>query len=285
MSAKRYKRNYRWLIPPLLIIAILILGAYVVVDALFSDNIQGERIPLPSVKRVSLAALREDTAYTWDDTLMLINAAYPLPEEYTPLLTEYKDSGLSMSLAIAKSYEALSDAVEQNANDDLYISSAARTHAEQEAVYADDPTVAAKPGQSEHEAGLALDLYVSGHAGKEFLDSKAGKYVNEHCTEYGFIIRYPRFAKAITGIGFEPWHVRYVGVAHSTRMETYDLTLEEYIDSLQIGEFYRSNGYIISRQKPQEETLLIPTECTKLHISPDNTGCYIITGICKEDTL
>lgn len=282
---KHYKRNYRWMLIPLCIVLGLIVLIYVGIQLIFRENIQDERIALPAVKRVSVASLQSDPLCTWDDSLMLISTEHPLPADYSPTLTTYKDSGLSMAPALVTSYESLSAAVSATVHDKLFVADAARTNAEQQAEYANDPTVATKPGCSEHEAGLALDVYVEGFSGASFIKSDAGKYIRDHATEYGFIIRYPRFAEAITGIGYEPWHIRYVGIAHSTRMAEYSLTLEEYIASLEVGAFYRSGDYIISRQQASDDTLLIPVECEMLHISPDNTGCYIITGSCKEDTV
>ncbi len=284
MKQKRYKRNYRWLIVPLLLFAVIGIGIAVICYGLFRDDIQSERIPHPVIERVSIASLKEHPDCVWDESLLLVNAKHPLDEDFQPSLCEYNDSGLSMSHAITDAYAKLSQAVAAHSNDTLYISSAYRTQEEQAVLYEDDPTIAAKPRTSEHETGLALDLYVSGYAGKEFIKSRAGQYVNEHCGEYGFIIRYPLGKSAITGFPYESWHVRYVGVAHSSRIKQYDLTWEEYIDELKIGTFYRHNTYIISRQKADEETLLLPVECNRFHISPDNTGCYIITGTVKEDS-
>lgn len=94
--------------------------------------------------------------------------------------------------------------------------------------------------------------------------------------KYGFIIRYPLFKKHITGIRFEPWHIRYVGLPHSEIIYKERLTLEEYIESLEVGRYYRFKNYYISRQ--QGEKLLIPSNLTDVVVSPDNTGFYIITG-------
>lgn len=65
-----------------------------------------------------------------------------------------------------------------------------RTSAEQEKLYEDDSAVANKPYASEHQTGLAADVYVRYFAGEGFLKSKAGRYVNLNCYKYGFIIRY-----------------------------------------------------------------------------------------------
>ena len=73
----------------------------------------------------------------------------------------------------------------------------------------------AKPGCSEHQTGLAMDLGVSGcrDLTERFADTDAYKWLRKHAHEYGFIIRYPRGGTAETGYAFEPWHVRYIGDA------------------------------------------------------------------------
>ncbi|MDR2546632.1 MAG: M15 family metallopeptidase [Lachnospiraceae bacterium] len=88
------------------------------------------------------------------------------------------------------------------------------------------------PGSSEHQAGLAIDILSSEYRvfNVGFADTKAGKWLNEHSHEYGFILRYPREKEYITGIDFEPWHFRYVGREAAQVMKEEGLTLEEFWD-------------------------------------------------------
>lgn len=113
-------------------------------------------------------------------------------------------------------------------------------------------------------------------AGQGFLKSKAGQFVNSESWKYGFIIRYPSYGKSSTGIKFEPWHIRYVGKPHAAIIYNDRLTLEKYIDSLKKGEWYAADGYLISRQELGEKVNM-PKSYSSAVISPDNTGCYIIT--------
>lgn len=86
----------------------------------------------------------------------------------------------------------------------------------------------ADPGTSEHHTGLAFDVAVTGEA--SFGATKHAIWLREHCWEYGFILRYPADKAHITKISHEPWHIRYVGTAHSLIMRDENLCLEEYID-------------------------------------------------------
>lgn len=213
-----------------------------------------------------------------DQSLMLINTEHMLPDDFVAETTEYKDTGVIMNTCITTAYAALSDAVKEECGDKLYISSGIRTKKHQQELYEEAPQTATIPGASEHETGLCMDVYVAYYAGDGFLKSKAGQFVNYHCDEYGFIIRYPSYGEKKTGIRFEPWHIRYVGFPHSELMYNNKLTLEEYIDSLEEGMCYEAAGYLITRQRPVDGTIFVPSGCESYVISPDNTGCYIITG-------
>ena len=107
---------------------------------------------------------------------------------------------------------------------------AAREKAEQVAA-----TRVAPPGTSEHNTGLAVDIlsgdYYNHHGGIEesFEYDAEAIWMKAHCAEYGFILRYPKGKQDITGIIFEPWHFRYVGVEAATYIMENDLTLEEYL--------------------------------------------------------
>ncbi len=84
----------------------------------------------------------------------------------------------------------------------------------------------ARPGHSEHQTGLAIDV---GAISQAWGSTKAGKWVARHGHEYGFIVRYPQGKERITGYRWEPWHLRHVGVGTATHLKKTGLTLEEYL--------------------------------------------------------
>ena len=92
-------------------------------------------------------------------------------------------------------------------------------------------TVVARPYTSEHHTGMAVDILGSGYSSLEesFEKTPAFKWLKEHCAEYGFILRYPKEKEDITGVIYEPWHYRYVGVEAATEIMSRGLTLEEYL--------------------------------------------------------
>lgn len=89
----------------------------------------------------------------------------------------------------------------------------------------------ARPGASEHQTGLAVDIvdlsYQVLDQGQE--DTPVQRWLMEHCWEYGFVLRYPTDKSGLTGIGYEPWHYRYVGLEAAQEIAEQGLCLEEYL--------------------------------------------------------
>ena len=89
-------------------------------------------------------------------------------------------------------------------------------------------TFSARPGHSEHQTGLALDINVASSSA-HFENTPAFAWLKEHCAQYGFILRYDQGKEDITGYRFEPWHYRYVGVETAQAVMEQGLAYEEYL--------------------------------------------------------
>lgn len=92
----------------------------------------------------------------------------------------------------------------------------------------------AKPGQSEHQTGLSMDITCAAmnfQLDDTFGNTDEGKWVSENAHRFGFIVRYPKGKEDITGYFYEPWHIRYLGVELATKVYESGLTLEEYMES------------------------------------------------------
>jgi len=122
----------------------------------------------------------------------------------------------------------------------LYCSSGYRSHATQAALYqwnvemygvAGAELVSARPGMSEHQLGLAMDV-TSASASFDLVEgfgaTAEGQFVRDHAHEYGFIVRYPQGKTHITGYAYEPWHLRYLGVEVATTIYNSGKTMEEF---------------------------------------------------------
>ena len=141
--------------------------------------------------------------------------------------------------AAGKAFAGLKRAIEK-AGLRLYVVSSYRSHAAQQALYAsklasmgraNTQKYVAVPGTSEHQTGLAVDLRSPGGRGTSFDNSREWRWLRAHAQNYGFVLRYPDGLTKVTGIGFEPWHWRYVGVeqAKAIRALGANMTIEQYL--------------------------------------------------------
>lgn len=180
--------------------------------------------------------------------MVLVNGDHPMEEGYVPELTEL-EPGYSVDSRIAKAAkEMLADA--KKAGLQVIICSAYRSVERQENVFSDSMKTriqegmdywdafyetsqnVALPGTSEHALGLALDLISNQYTelDERQEQTREAKWLAENCHKYGFILRYPPDKTDITGIIYEPWHYRYVGVEDATKIMQMDVTLEEYLE-------------------------------------------------------
>ncbi len=181
--------------------------------------------------------------------LVLVNFENPMDENYQiPKFVEL-ESGYSVDSRIAAAARnMLSDAEKAGMN--VIICSAYRSVERQEEVFneslqkrlnngmsyweafVDNRMSVAEPGTSEHALGLALDLISNQYTGldEKQQETKEAKWLAENCYKYGFILRYPPEKTDITGIVYEPWHYRYVGVEDAKKITELGVTLEEYLE-------------------------------------------------------
>ena len=185
------------------------------------------------------------SANTSLDTSMLVNKYYLLDSSYAPddLVTisqtySWGDAGSQKVREVA--YSAFLD-MWNAANEEGYylmVSSSYRSYAEQEEVYNNyknssgeryADSIAARPGSSEHQTGLTLDIFSRTNTNREtFKDSAEAKWLAENSYKFGFILRYPEDKVDITGYTYEAWHFRYVGEEIATYIYEHDITFEEY---------------------------------------------------------
>lgn len=224
----------------------------------------------------TLEELLDTKTVTKEDSLLLINKEYRIQSDFSDAVAEYKSSGVMMAPCIMSSYEALSADCRQKFDNTLYVNSSYRTpEKQQEILETSSANIAAEVGASEHQAGLALDVYFSGYAGRAILKCEAGQYLYQNCWRYGFTIRYPLWKSSKTSTAFEPWHIRYVGVPHAEIMYLEGLVLEEYMELLSEAEYYCYGDYLITRQ--EKEPFLLPESFESGVVSADNMGGYVIT--------
>lgn len=181
--------------------------------------------------------------------LQIASVAHPLPEGFVqPSTTVIDDIGREIDSRIVGAYWDLVNAAKADGLN-IYPISGFRPHSTQVSLfnarveqarndgYADPEAEAARhvarPGTSEHELGLAVDFNSVDES--YFRNTAEAKWLAAHCAEYGFVIRYPEDKESVTGIIYEPWHLRFVGVKHAKRMNGLNMCLEEYCEYIKSG--------------------------------------------------
>ncbi len=204
---------------------------------------------------LGLPAPPEIEVHSWE--LMLVNAQHPIETYEPPQLAylsmngedtdisyDYSDYRCPVDSRIAQALVDFTQGCKQ-AGLPVYLSSGFRSYDTQNYLFERKvgqgytpevaATIVARPGTSEHQSGLACDItdYY-----RELKDSSLEltdtyQWLRDHCAEYGFVVRYPAdksgSADSVTGIIYEPWHFRYVGVEPATYMMQNNLCLEEFL--------------------------------------------------------
>ena len=192
----------------------------------------------------------EDPAQTQtgdDWKLILVNAEHPVPEDYSVTLKELRNDQwvderiypeLQQMFDDARAEgiyplinESYRSAERQQEILDNYIAAYEAEGLSTEEAQQRALEVVAKPGTSEHQLGLALDIIVE----YEEDSTVTWQWLKENCWRYGFILRYPEDKTEITGISYEPWHFRYVGAEAAQQITERGITLEEYLEDKDAG--------------------------------------------------
>ena len=163
---------------------------------------------------------------TYVNGILIVNKTYSVPKDYNPgsLTSEAKNAFDEMQKAASVD------------NIKLWIASGFRSYSLQTSLYNNyvlkdgktkADTYSARPGHSEHQTGLAMDLNI---IDSSFEGTPEAIWIEKNCYKYGFIIRYPKGKEEITGYKYEPWHVRYLGKELSEKVYNSGKTLEEYLN-------------------------------------------------------
>ena len=160
---------------------------------------------------------------TYVDGILIANKTYSLPADYAPggLLPECQaalDALSAGAAAAGLSIWPISTYRSSEYQSTLYERYAARDG------YAEADLYSARPGHSEHQTGLAVDVNSLDY---DFAYTPEGIWLAAHCAEYGFILRYPEGKESVTGYRYEPWHIRYLGAELAQQVTASGLTLEE----------------------------------------------------------
>ncbi|MBQ7337962.1 MAG: M15 family metallopeptidase [Clostridia bacterium] len=196
------------------------------------------------------------------DDILLLNKTHSKGAGYAPsslseLAPSYTLYGKEVLLesTAAAALEAMLLCMRADGITDTYATSGYRSYTYQSQLFAlyveremnSDPTLSrerateivetysSRPGQSEHQSGLCVDLMTTtmGNLDESFENTAAFPWLQENAGQFGFILRYPKGMENITGYTYEPWHYRFVGRAAALEISAAGITLEEYLGQMQ----------------------------------------------------
>ena len=186
------------------------------------------------------------TVPSGDWTLILVNQWSLLPDDYDVTLADFEGGQVDariLDICEAMFADAAEDGVEftlvdayrsyetQSAQFEAKVQSYIAQGYSQEEAEAEASTITARPNTSEHQTGLVLDIVTPSYTkrNKGFANTLAFKWLWANAANYGFIMRYPDDKIDITGVIYEPWHWRFVGVTAAQAMRQSGQCLEEYL--------------------------------------------------------
>ena len=293
-SGKELRKSPKGLIAGLLSVALVAVTAFAVryVRAgmqsleLTDDERSAADLMLPSETETTLDPNRvmyESRDVFLSDisrgTLVLVNPEHTIEDQELGLVNvaESKNEYLSVGDVYIRLQKQAMDAMnslakgffDKTGHQDLMIATGYRSYAEQQELYERDlqrtgenySAQYAIPGASEFESGLGLELMIySGGRFDQFTGEDDYAWVLNHCSDYGFIQRYPAEKEDITGVRDQTAILRYVGVPHARYMRDHDLTLEEYVQLLENYPFESAHLLMEDNRGKEYEVYYVPAD-------------------------
>lgn len=257
---RRRRRNRRIL---LVLLVILLLGtAWGITRAIehwtatAPSSSQSQSAPAPTAPPASQSTPSSsqpqsestDVPMSADPLLILANKDNPLPADYAPDLAYLEGGSYQMQSEAAAAFDRMKNAANATGLHLMACSTYRSVERQTELFNAEiqkwmgqgmdeaaareqAATVVMVPGCSEHNTGLAVDVgsITNQRVEEDFENEPEFAWLQEHAAEYGFILRYPADKVEVTGVTYEPWHYRYVGVENAQKIKESGLCLEEYL--------------------------------------------------------
>lgn len=248
--------------------------------------------PVENVDANSTQTVEVDKDEVYRGELVLINKTHPVAQEgvkndMITLMNEEEltkgygllNTDITFSKSVTHQFSKMIDAARKDDVHHFIINSGYRSLERQSELYKTmGSDYALPPGFSEHNSGLALDV---GSTQAKMGDSPEGEWIEHNAWRFGFVIRYPEDKTHITGIEYEPWHIRYVGLPHSAIMYEKNFVLEEYLQFLKedktIQATVADHTYTVTYYQVTENlTVQVPTN-HYYEISGNNVDGVIVT--------
>ena len=230
-----------------LVITLLMIGLVMSLFILVNDQVNQSNNQLIAANKVKTNQNKSANSVVKDELLTLVNFENTIPKDWKVDLVQL-NNGQSVDRRIYDDLIAMLQAAKSEGLNPL-ICSSYRTNEKQEQLYqnkvseylsqgyskveASDKAAfwVARPGTSEHQLGLAVDIVSTKNQrlDRSQENTVEQQWLIQNSWKYGFVLRYPTNKNSITGVGYEPWHYRYVGKEHAKKINELGVCLEEYV--------------------------------------------------------
>ena len=230
-----------------LVVTLLMIGLVMSLFILVNDQVNQSNNQLIAANKVKTNQNKSANSVVKDELLTLVNFENTIPKDWKVDLVQL-NNGQSVDWRIYDDLIAMLQAAKSEGLNPL-ICSSYRTNEKQEQLYqnkvseylsqgyskveASDKAAfwVARPGTSEHQLGLAVDIVSTKNQrlDRSQENTVEQRWLIQNSWKYGFVLRYPTNKNSITGVGYEPWHYRYVGKEHAKKINELGVCLEEYV--------------------------------------------------------
>lgn len=230
-----------------LVITLLMIGLVMSLFILVNDQVNQSNNQLIAANKVKTNQNKSANSVVKDELLTLVNFENTIPKDWKVDLVQL-NNGQSVDRRIYDDLIAMLQSAKSEGLNPL-ICSSYRTNEKQEQLYqnkvseylsqgyskveASDKAAfwVARPGTSEHQLGLAVDIVSTKNQrlDRSQENTVEQQWLIQNSWKYGFVLRYPTNKNSITGVGYEPWHYRYVGKKHAKKINELGVCLEEYV--------------------------------------------------------
>jgi len=230
-----------------LVVTLLMIGLVMSLFILVNDQVNQSNNQLIAANKVKTNQNKSANSVVKDELLTLVNFENTIPKDWKVDLVQL-NNGQSVDRRIYDDLIAMLQAAKSEGLNPL-ICSSYRTNEKQEQLYqnkvseylsqgyskveASDKVAfwVARPGTSEHQLGLAVDIVSTKNQrlDRSQENTVEQRWLIQNSWKYGFVLRYPTNKNSITGVGYEPWHYRYVGKEHAKKINELGVCLEEYV--------------------------------------------------------
>lgn len=230
-----------------LVVTLLMIGLVMSLFILVNNQVNQSNNQLIAANKVKTNQNKSANSVVKDELLTLVNFENTIPKDWKVDLVQL-NNGQSVDRRIYDDLIAMLQAAKSEGLNPL-ICSSYRTNEKQEQLYqnkvseylsqgyskveASDKAAfwVARPGTSEHQLGLAVDIVSTKNQrlDRSQENTVEQQWLIQNSWKYGFVLRYPTNKNSITGVGYEPWHYRYVGKEHAKKINELGVCLEEYV--------------------------------------------------------